>query len=206
MLSISLESLVFWLQRPDKIQYRVRYWIWEKLHPDQPWLCPGTVEFCKNHLSTSMSMLEFGSGRSSAWFSKRVSKLTSIEHDTDWYKLVKSNLEKENIANVNLRLIPLDHPLSEPEKEFYDPCPRYVAVLDEFEDESLDFIIIDGHYRTTCARKCLNKIKSGGYLLIDDTNLWNSLETLNIPQDWSVVNQSTNDIKTAIVWQKPLKG
>ncbi len=204
MVVTSRNNLLFWLKRPKSMLYRIKYWIWEKLNPNEPWLCPGTIEFCKKHLSTSMSVLEFGSGRSSAWFAQRVGKLTSIEHDANWGKLVKSQLEKKNIANVNLRLILLDHPLSEPEKEFYEICPSYVAILDEFADESLDFIIVDGHYRTNCARKCLSKIKPGGYLLIDDTNMWNSFDALSIPQDWSVVNQSTNGIKTAMIWQKPV--
>ncbi len=204
MLLISLKSLVFWLKQPKLMVYRVRYWIWEKLHSDEPWMCPGTVEFCKKHLSTSMSVLEFGSGRSSAWFARRIKKLTSIEYDESWYKVVKSKLEKENITNVNLRLILLDHALLEPEQEFYEICPSYVAVLDEFVDESLDFIIVDGHYRTLCTRKSISKIKPGGYLLIDDTNKWSSLDSLNIPKDWSIVDQSTNGIKTAIICQKPL--
>ncbi|MBD2695230.1 class I SAM-dependent methyltransferase [Anabaena catenula] len=204
MLLISLKSFFFWLQRPQLIVYRVRYWVWEKLHPDEPWMCPGTVEFCKKHLAASMSVLEFGSGRSSAWFARRVSKITSIEYDENWYKVVKSKLEKDNIANVNLRLILLDHPVSEPEQDTYKICPSYVAVLDEFADESLDLVIVDGHYRTNCARKCLKKIKAGGYLLVDDTNLWTSLDALSIPPDWKVVDQSTNGIKTAAIWQKPL--
>ncbi|WP_242038984.1 O-methyltransferase [Anabaena lutea] len=182
----------------------MRYWVWEKLHPDEPWMCPGTVEFCKKHLAASMSVLEFGSGRSSAWFARRVSKITSIESDKNWYKAVKNKLEKENIANVNLRLILLDHPVSEPEQDAYQICPSYVAVLDEFADESLDLVIVDGHYRTNCVRKCLKKIKAGGYLLVDDTNLWSSLDALSIPQDWKVIDQSTNGIKTAAIWQKPL--
>ncbi|MBF2005158.1 class I SAM-dependent methyltransferase [Chlorogloeopsis fritschii PCC 9212] len=198
------KTIVYWLKRPKAMLYRVKYWIWEKLHPDAPWMCPATVEFCKKYLSHSMSVLEFGSGRSSVWFGKRVANLTSIEYNADWYQSVKKKIATANLDNVDLRLILLNHPSSEPEQENYERCPNYVAVLDEFEDESLDFVIVDGHYRTNCTRKCLSKIKPSGYLLIDDTNKWNSLDVLKIPQDWSVVHQSTNGLKTAMIWQKPL--
>lgn len=204
MLSISLKSIMFWFTHPKLIIHRLNYWIWEKSHPNEPWMCPGTIKFCQTHLSPPMSALEFGSGRSSIWFSQRVQNLTSVEHDVNWYQSVKEKLEKENVTNINLRLITLDHPLSEPEHDFYEKIPSYVAILDEFDDGSLDLIIVDGHYRTTCAKNCFHKIKPGGYLLIDDTNLWPSLTSLSIPQDWSIVDQSTNGIKTCIVWQKPL--
>ena len=72
-----------------------------------------------------MSALEFGSGRSGIWFSQRVQNLTSVEHDLDWYQSVKDKLEKENVTNINLRLITLDHPLSEPEHDFYEKIPSY---------------------------------------------------------------------------------
>lgn len=197
-------NLSFWLKNPKSVPYRVKYWIWEKLNPDKPWLCEGTIEFCKNNLNSSMLVLEFGSGRSTAWFAQKVNKLISIEYDTNWYEIVKKQLESKNITNVNLRLITLDHDSSEPEKDSYEICPKYIAALDEFEDNTFDFIIIDGHYRTNCTRKSISKLKPGGYLLVDDINLWNSLDALTIPVDWSVANQSSNGIKKAIVWQKPL--
>jgi hypothetical protein len=205
MFAISLKNVIFWLQRPKAMISRVKYWFYVKAHPDEPWLCPGTVEFCQTHLSISMSVLEFGSGRSTIWFSQRVGHLTSVEHNSDWYNSVKAKLEIAKVANVDLRLIPLDHIDSEPEQEFYEICPNYVAVVNEFEDESLDFVIVDGHYRTNCTRESLPKIKSGGYLLIDDTNMWSSFDVLKIPENWLIVDQSTNGIKTATIWQKPPK-
>ncbi len=182
--------------------HRLKYWLWEKAHPNQPWMCPGTIEFLQTHLSNSMSGLEFGSGRSSIWFGQLVGHLTSVEYNSDWYEALKVKLTAENLANVDLRLIRLDHPESAPEED-YSECPSYVAILDEFDRETLDFVIVDGHYRTQCTRKCLNKIKPGGYLLIDDTNRWDSLDSLKIPQDWLVVDRSSNGLKSAIIWQKP---
>src|SRR4051812_4904265 len=161
-----------WLRNPGKIVSRLRYYGWERLNPDKPWLCPGTIRFCEKHLGRSFGALEFGSGRSTRWFAARVGKLTSVEHNADWHAIVAQQLAAHGCDNVNYRLIPLNHGVDEPERETYDPLPDYVAVMNEFADGSLDLIVVDGHYRTMCIKACLNKLRPGGLLLVDDTNMW----------------------------------
>ena len=193
----------YWLRRPDLVLARARYWLWEKRNPDKPWLCPDTVRFCEQHLSKAMKGLEFGSGRSTAWFAKHLGHLTSVEHDAGWYSQVKDELARRKIDNVDYRLVPLNHPQAEPERAAYVPVPAYVATLDAFEDESLDLIIVDGHYRTTCITHCPAKLKPGGLLLVDDVNLWGKLELVRVPGGWPLVHGGTNGIKRTCLWQKP---
>ncbi len=194
-------AIGFWLAHPGMGLARVRYWMWERANPDKPWLCPGTIEFCQQHLNPSMRALEFGSGRSTRWFAPRVGHLISIEHNAEWYGIVQQQLTQAAIANVDYRLIPLNHPDREPEQPEYSPVPDYVAIADELADKSLDFAIVDGHYRTHCVRHLIPKLVPGGYLLVDDINLWRSPEELPIPQHWRVVDDSTNGIKRCLVWQ-----
>ena len=130
-------AIWFWLTRPRMALARVRYWLWERANPDKPWMCPGTVKFCQGHLSKSMSALEFGSGRSTRWFSTLVGHLISIEHNAEWYVLVKKQITDYNIINVDYRLVPLNHPESEGERAEYSPVPDYVAVADGIEDRRL---------------------------------------------------------------------
>jgi len=180
---------------------RVRYWLWERANPDKPWMCPGTIRFCQARLSKSMNALEYGSGRSTRWFSTLVGHLTSVEHNASWYETVKARIEADAINNVDYKFVPLNHPESEGERAEYTPVPDYVAVADGFGDRSLDFAVVDGHYRTHCVRHLIPKIALGGYLLVDDINLWGSPDELPIPADWHVADDSTNGIKRCIVWQ-----
>ncbi len=76
-------ALRFWVSRPRQLLARLRYWVWERMNPDKPWMCPDTIKFCEAHLSRSMKALEFGSGRSTMWFSTKVGHLTSVEHDEE---------------------------------------------------------------------------------------------------------------------------
>jgi len=194
-------TVQYWLVRPRMAMARLRYWVWERRNPDKPWMCPGTIAFCESHLSPSMTALEFGSGRSTMWFSKMVGRLTSVEHDRQWYEQVRQQLAEAKISNVDYRLVPLNHPKSEPERVDYSPVPDYVAVADGVPDKSIGFAVVDGHYRTNCVRHLVPKIATGGYLLVDDINMWPSPESLPVPAGWPVADDSTNGVKRCIVWQ-----
>jgi hypothetical protein len=194
-------AVAYWIARPSAAVARVRYAVWEKLNPDKPWLCPGSIDFCQAHLDGAALAFEFGSGRSTSWFSKRVAHLISIECRIEWYDQVRQQLDAEGIRNVDLRLVPLDHPWSEGERESYSPTPAYVAAADALADASVRLAIVDGHYRTHCVRHLVPKIEPGGYLLVDDANRWPSLSSLPIPASWKIVNNSTNGIKRTVIWQ-----
>ncbi len=178
---------------------RLRYRMWERANPDKPWLCPGTIAFCQAHLTKSMLCVEFGSGRSTRWFATLVGRIISIEHNTQWHAIVKDQLK--DTANIDYRLIPLNHAESQPEQPSYSPVPDYVAAADGLHDRSVDFAIVDGHYRTNCVRHLVPKIAPNGYLLVDDINLWPSLESLPVPPSWKIVDDSTNGVKRCIIWQ-----
>lgn len=190
-----------WLTRPRMLAHRLRYWVWEKLNPDKPWLCPGTIDFCAKHLSRSMTALEFGSGRSTRWFASLVGHITSVEHNREWYETVQAELAAAGVTNVDYRHVPLDHAEREPELAEYRPTPPYVAVADAFPDRSLDLVVVDGHYRTHCVRHAVSKLAPGGYLLVDDANRWPSLDDLPVPARWRVADDSTNGIKRTVIWQ-----
>ena len=196
-------AFLFWLKRPWLIPARVKYWIWEKQNPTKPWMCPDTIAFCERHLSKSMKALEFGSGRSTHWFAGLVGHLTSVEHDPGWYVEVQRQLAEAAVTNVDYVNVPLDHPASAPELRVYPAVPKYVAVLDRFGDQSLDFVVVDGHYRTNCVRLAAPKLVSGGYLLVDDINMWTSLADVGVPAGWRVVDNSTNGVKRCVIWQAP---
>jgi hypothetical protein len=193
----------YWLKHPQLILPRIRYWFWERRHPDAPWLSPGAVEFCERHLSRDMIGLEFGSGRSTAWFGQRLGWLTSVEHDEPWYQRVRRILQTRQCNNIDYRFVPLNHRLDEPEQERYDPLPAYVAVLSEFADASLDLVVVDGHYRTACIRRAPAKLKPGGMLLIDDVGLWRTNKGPPVPAEWPLLSLTSNGLKQTGIWQKP---
>ena len=119
-------------------------------------------------LKPSYIGLEWGSGCSTIWFSKREKHLTSVENLAYWYKQVSHKLKLENLTNVNYLFIP-DYDGSK-EGTYEMHSTKYVQVANSFSRNSLDFVLVDGVYRSACAVTATGLIKSGGFLIIDDVN------------------------------------
>jgi Methyltransferase domain len=207
----TLAALKHYARHPTIGLRRVGYKLYELTHPDEPWIAQGAIRFCEASLTREMAGFEWGSGRSTAWFAQRLGSLTSIEHDTGWFKIVQEKLKRRSIHNVTYRLVPLNHPLEEPHRPFYDPIPDYVAAVEEFRDGTLDFASVDGHYRLACIFAVIPKLKPGGLLLVDNTD-WgpNGVEWCvpsnyeGVPSNWELVHQSRNVLTQTTVWRKPL--
>ena len=140
--------------------------MYETSHSDYPWLTRQANEILQSWLRKTDVGLEWGAGRSTVWFSKRVANLTSVEHDLVWYEKVKAQIAVHGIGNVHL--CPIKLPLTL-DKSQSNP---YVAIVDSFPNNGLDFVLVDGKYRIECTFKVLNKIKPGGLLIIDNINLF----------------------------------
>ena len=68
----------------------------------------------------------------------------------------------------------------------YDPLLAYVAVVANCPDESLDFVVVDSHYRSACIAAVVPKIKPGGLL-------WSTMRTCGramppVPREWPEVS------------------
>lgn len=142
---------------------RTKELIYQKSHPDHPWLTKSANLFLQSFLRNSDIGLEFGSGRSTIWLAKRLAFLTSVEHDKFWYSKINYLLQKDHPSNVKYILCPENY-------EIMDQKIKYVKVADLFPDNSLDFVLIDGIYRDLCANAVLDKVRYGGILVVDNVN------------------------------------
>jgi SAM-dependent methyltransferase len=183
----------------------------QQLHPDEPWLTPLVVRVLDKHLTKEMAGLEFGSGKSTAWFARRLSALTSVEHSQDWFNLVKQQLDHEGLNHVR-------YILADPDRQ-----GDYENVADSFPDGSLDFILIDGINRGKCAIYTIEKLKPGGIMVIDDVHRYlpgrsraplarnfndgpvdqDWQEFLDLTLDWEYI-WTSNRVKDTVIYYKPM--
>lgn len=175
--------------------------VYTMFRPDEPWISHKAVRFLEKSLNESMSGLEWGSGRSTLWYARKLGHLISVEHDSNWHQLIRERISRQNLTNVDYRFIALDHPENDPTYPNYAMTPKYVDVISSMPDESLDFVVIDGHYRQACLQAVQRKLKHGGLLLLDNSN-WMSLEEWQAPS-WPIAHQSSGFYGETTIWKKP---
>jgi hypothetical protein len=157
----SKRSIRHWSYR--YIVDRVELMRYERKHPDAPWLTSAMVEVLDRWLKPVDCGLEWGSGRSTVWFARRTARLTSVEHDPDWAERVTDILRHARLeGRVDYRLAP------DGASERQDS--NYVQVVQSIETGTLDYCLVDGVARDHCALVCLDRLKPGGVVIIDNAN------------------------------------
>jgi hypothetical protein len=153
----------------EYIYNRLKNYFFEKKNNHLPWINKNAIKVFKNLLQKTDKGVEFGSGRSTVWFSRQVGYLTSIEDNQKWFDKVKIDLHQKSINNVAYLF-----------KKSNDESPAdcdYCKVINSFDNDSLDFVIIDGKYRGIFALNSINKLKKGGFIYLDDAHRYFPLKT-----------------------------
>jgi len=95
-----------------------------------PWLTYPAMDFLEPRIDPAWSVLEWGCGTSTIWWSQRVAKVTSIENDPVWYDRVRAFLPPHCAI------------------AWESTAERYVGAA---RGGSYDVIVIDGAWRNECA-------------------------------------------------------
>lgn len=130
----------------------------------------GAVEFIDQNISERAVVFEYGSGTSTLWYARRASKVISVEHNQQWYKL----LNRDKPHNVEL-ILHYPEPKDEHTDAFYDSdvikgfsFKLYVEAIHAYPDEYFDLVSVDGRSRVACLVEAKSKVKKGGFLVLDN--------------------------------------
>jgi predicted O-methyltransferase YrrM len=143
------------LLSPHWLASKVALTLYEKRHPDHPWITREAIELFDALLRPHHVGLEWGSGNGTPWVARRCKSLISVEHHERWYQHVRELLTAEELTNVDYRLV------SE---------AAYVATIDTLPDGSLDFVIVDGLFRDEAFLRSIPKLRPDGFVVFDNVN------------------------------------
>jgi len=121
------------------------------------------IKLIESLLSPEDIMLEWGSGGSTLFFSSKVKKYYSIEHDISW----SNNLFYHLSDNIEYSLVRPNLPLSEPWTKF-EEIQDYVNHVDNLNVDTFDKVLIGGRGRTWCALKVLKYLHKDSLVFIHD--------------------------------------
>ena len=154
-------SFRYWTTR--YIINRLQLMLYECTHPDSPWICQDAIQILDNWLKPTDIGLEWGTGRSTIWLASKVTHIISVEHDPNWAETVMKKLHDHGLTNC------VDYNFLPDGTEQTGNC-SYVNVVQNIEPNSLDFCLVDGVCRDHCAIACIEKLKYGAILIIDNIN------------------------------------
>lgn len=168
------------------IKAKINQYFFLKSNPDTPWMTKDSINLIEQLMNPEDVGIEFGSGRSTIWFAKRCKEIISIEDNAKWFDIVSKKIEgKSNITYLKKQAND-ENPLD---------CP-YTEIFKEVKDESLDFIVNDGKCRGAIALKAIEKLKTGGMMILDNAER-------HLPNKFGLpdsMGRNTED--TDIYWKK----
>lgn len=198
---------------PRYLRDRVRWELYQRRHPDLPWINPTAVGLLATLILPADNGVEWGSGRSTAWFAGRMKSLLSIEDNPAWHAAVRKTLDEKRVRNVDYRLVEVG-PVP-------DQTSPYARAVEAVPDGSLQFALVDGEVRDWCAIAATRKLAPGGLLVLDNAHMYLDYPThspasryrlgdLNpawaqfraIVHGWRMV-WTTSGITDAAIWFKP---
>jgi hypothetical protein len=164
----------------------------------KPWFTMPFNAILDNLLNKKYIGFEYGSGASTFYFSRRVSKIYSIEYYKNFYETliklklpkncklfcnnIKEEVEKKYKNNFYFKkhinsIKDLKH--SKKNKFFLLKhgfiskdyrCINYASKILEFKNNYFDFISIDGQARELCVKYAVNKLKRNGFIIFDNSD------------------------------------
>ncbi len=207
-------SYIAWRIKRPLIKFH--YKLYKLFNPEVPWLCITAISFFRQYLTKDMKGVEFGSGSSTQFFCKLSGHLVSIEHHEGWFKQVQNLLQQKGIGNVDYRYVPAQEDtkdavlpdfysvwdISPEEYSYRKEYTNYFLALSGFEDAYFDYILVDGRARPECLFSNVSKLKSGGLLILDNSERERYTIVFEKLADWPSYTCTSGTTDTTF-WIKP---
>jgi hypothetical protein len=126
----------------------------DKEGQELPWFTYSSIQFLTSRLNKELSVFEYGSGNSTIWFSNKMKKVVSVEHNKEWYSQLKNKLKEK--PNIKYILKDLNS------GEYQNEILNY--------EKTFDIIVIDGRNRVQCSMNSLSALKENGVIIWDNSN------------------------------------
>lgn len=109
---------------------------------------------------------EWGAGNSTGWFAERTAHLTSVETNRAYHSVVRDNLARRGLRNVDLQCVDFAWLPDEDACHASELLVRARAI----PDASLDYALIDSAPRSCLCETVVSKLKAGAVLVLDNAN------------------------------------
>lgn len=176
-------------EQPPARSSRVKHWAYSltRAHDslgiselDVPWWTYGAIDAVERFITErrragEVRAFEWGSGASTIWLARRVTRVDSVEHHRGFGEMIQARLA-DGFPNADLRIVePVasDDPVIGSHKEGHGKLDfaDYVGHIDGVAAERgpFDLIVVDGRAREACLAAGLTHLAPGGIVVFDNT-------------------------------------
>ena len=126
----------------------------------EPWLSFTAINWLESRITPETTVLEWGCGGSTVWYSKRAGAVDSIEHDPVWLEKVNERIAHEGLATSTRHYVQKN-----PEGCFtaYSEFARTLGRL-------YDIVVVDGRGRVRCIKEGKDLVEHHGILVLDNAD------------------------------------
>tara|TARA_B100002019_G_C21259675_1_gene595969 strand:- start:1736 stop:2497 length:762 start_codon:yes stop_codon:yes gene_type:complete len=146
-----------------------------------PWLTFPCIDFLENRSLSNKSVLEFGGGQSTIYFSNKVRKVITFEEDEKWAEYINSYA----LPNSKLYYVPYTAAGSFVDSEIISTIGRkQINFIEEtlerdFPNEKFNIIIVDGLIREAVIQICEKYLDENGAIICDDAGGYSFQKDMN---------------------------
>ncbi len=147
-----------------------------------PWLTFPAIDVLSQCLTKKSKVFEYGGGGSTLFFLDKAGSVVTVEHDKEWFDLLKDRASESQNSDWEPKLILPEIKDTSAQLDFANPDDyytsdenfvnntfrSYVGFIDKFEDRYFDIILVDGRARPSCLKHAIPKLKKGGLLILDN--------------------------------------
>jgi hypothetical protein len=116
-----------------------------------PWLTYPAIRFLSSTVTAEFKVFEFGGGMSTGWLNERCAEVHTAESNREWLEILRRQTRRANLYHLA-------------------GC-AYPEKIAEFGAQYFDLVVIDGEQRLQCFIAAESRIRTGGYLVIDDSDM-----------------------------------
>lgn len=193
-------------EEPDLIRYLFS-WGRFPLDSGQPWITFKAKEWLDRFLDKDMDVFEYGSGGSTIYFSGKVKKVVSVDHEPQWFEMVKKRLQDKKIDNCELFCVEPETKndeeinLSTDQNFSGKSFKNYISKINGYPDNHFDLVVVDGRARNGCVLNSIKKVKNGGYILLDNSEREEYRKSFESLKNFESIDFSGPGFYLSVPWQ-----
>ncbi len=148
-----------------------------------PWINFPALEFLIENLRPEYRVFEFGGGGSTLFFCKNVAEVATVEDHAGWFETLRETVRAKGYQNWRGFFVEPEPVQENSARSKQNPqdfmsgaqgmenlsFEKYARTIDAFPADYFDVVLVDGRARPSCIRQALPHLKTGGLLVVDNT-------------------------------------